>query len=152
MAMRTFLLWLLLAGTALGQAFSLHDPAFIGAATRPVVAAGGSAFVTDSMTGSDSTDLTAHTGETGATWAKVTGITGIIKITSNRCKGDSGGASLYYASGTPASANYEVEADLYVVSEIDEVGVCGRLSTGAHTCYRAWYDHTTGDGYKFGRV
>ena len=50
----------------------------------------GDAFVSDSMTGSDGTDLTAHTGEIGATWAQVTGITGVIKLTSNRCKGDSG--------------------------------------------------------------
>src|ERR1700675_2708722 len=61
----------------------------------------GDTFVSDSMTGSDGTDLTAHTGEIGATWAQVTGITGVIKLTSNRCKGDSGRGSLYYDCGDP---------------------------------------------------
>ena len=63
-----------------------------GTATAPsdYSAIPGDAFVSDTMTGSDGTDLTAHTGGIGATWAKVTGTTGVIKLTSNRCKGDSG--------------------------------------------------------------
>ena len=89
----------------------------------------GDTFVRDTMTGSDGTDLTAHTGETGATWAKVASTTGSIKLTSNRCKGDSGVVSLYYASGDPASAEYDVEADLYKVSNTDYAGIGGRVST-----------------------
>jgi hypothetical protein len=95
-----------------------------------------SVFASDTFTGTDSTDLTAHTGEVGATWAKVTGVTGVFKLTSNRVKGDSGGRSLYYASGTPASAEYDVEADLYQISGVDEAGLCGRMETGAATYYR----------------
>src|SRR5205085_6160611 len=92
-------------------------------------------FVSDSMTGSDGTDLTAHIGEIGATWAKVTGITGVIKLTSNRCKGDSPGISLYYASGDPASAEYDVEADIFAISNTDFPGIGGRVSTSAETGY-----------------
>ena len=98
----------------------------------------GDTFVRDTMTGSDGTDLTAHTGETGATWAKVAGTTGSIKLTSNRCKGDSGVVSLYYASGDPASAEYDVEADLYKVSNTDYAGVGGRVSTTEETGYFVW--------------
>ena len=100
----------------------------------------GDAFVSDLMTGSDGTDLTAHTGEIGATWSKVTGVTGVIKLTSNRCKGDSGGVSLYYASGDPTSAEYDVEADIYVISSTDYPGIGGRVSTSAETGYFVWHD------------
>ena len=132
-------------------AFGIFVPTLIRAATpipfgflKTAAAAGGGGgdFVSDTMTGSDGTDLTAHTGETGATWAKVTGVTGIIKITGNRCKGDSDGNSLYYASGSPTTAEYDVTADLFQRTDVDEVGICGRMSTGAHTCYRLWYEHT----------
>jgi hypothetical protein len=91
------------------------------------------------MTGSDGTDLGAHTGEIGATWTKVTGVTGAIKLTSDRCKGDSGGVSLYYASGDPTSAEYDVEADIFVISFTDYPGIGGRVSPSAETGYFVWH-------------
>ena len=108
-----------------------------GTATAPTdyTAIPGDAFVRDSMTGSDGTDLTAHTGEIGATWAKVADRTGVIKLTSNRCKGDSGVGAVYYANGDSASAEYDVEADLYQISSTDDAGIGGRVSTSSETGY-----------------
>lgn len=96
---------------------------------------GGAVFVSDTFTGTDSTDLTAHTGETGATWAKVTGVTGVIKITGNTAKGDSGGLSMYYASGTPDTNEYDIEVDLHNISAVDWPGIGGRIDPATDTGY-----------------
>jgi hypothetical protein len=101
---------------------------------------GGPIFASDTFTGSDGTDLTSHTGEVGATWAKVTGITGVFKITSNKAKGDSAGLSLYYASGTPDTNEYDIEADMHQVSSTDLPGVGGRIDQAADSGYYLYFD------------
>lgn len=113
-------------------------------ASRPKAAAGGgSTFVNDTFTGgTDGDDLTTHTGETGATWAKVTGVTGKIEIRAGRAGGDAGGFSLYYASGSPTTAEYDVQADIVYLTDVDEVWICGRVDTSAHTCYCGGWDNT----------
>jgi hypothetical protein len=92
----------------------------------------------DSFTDAAATALTAHTGEIGATWTTAGGVTEQIS-SENRARRNGGGYSLMYASATPASANYSVEADLYVKSNLtgDMDGVVGRLNTATTSYYIA---------------
>ncbi len=99
-------------------------------------------FASDQFAGTAGTDLTAHTPNVGGSWAQVSGITGVIKLIGDgTAKGDSGGDSLYYNNGTPGAADYTVEADLTQVSNLDVVGICARLSTGAKTMYVGYFDN-----------
>ena len=102
-------------------------------------------FVNDSFMDIAGTNLTSHTGETGATWTKVTGITGDTFIDSNNAAhGHAGSDSLHYASGTPASADYDVQATfLGEYSDAGIIGIAGRLSTSAKTGYFAYWDHSS---------
>lgn len=111
-------------------------------------------FVNDTFTDADSTALTSHTGETGATWTKHgfsedTGSDNPI-ITSNllRPRTTTALRTIYYASGSPAAADYTVSVD-YVVDasgvEATEIfGVVGRVATGANTFYAALYMQNAG--------
>jgi hypothetical protein len=118
------------------------------AATKTLLtprAAAATPFVYDTFTDTDGTLLTAHTGETGATWALATGSASGITITSNRMYNTVVGA-YYYASGTPPSADYEVEAVVRVVTNLTGsttvMAVGGRMSTSARTAYLACADVT----------
>jgi hypothetical protein len=110
-------------------------------------AGGGPAYVVqDTFTGADGTLLTAHTGETGATWTKVTGVgflTNDMEIRSNRARG-LGNYGREVASGVPATAEYDVQADIYVASVSDAAGVVGRCASSGDSCYLAQYDSTSG--------
>jgi len=53
-------------------------------------------------------------------------------------------AGLSYWSGTPASADYAVQATITVKSTIGSTGVAGRISTTARTYYTAYIEQTTG--------
>lgn len=102
----------------------------------------------DSFTDTAGTELKAlHTGELGATWARPGSFSdpwGDNPIISNanrarKASGDTWG--VVYSSGVPASANYSVQADVYVASSLtgDVDGVMGRLSTSTVTGYAAVY-------------
>jgi hypothetical protein len=93
------------------------------------------AFLTDTFTDTEGTTLASHSGEVGATWAKVTGITGNAEIASNRVRGTSSTTALYYASGTPATAEYDITAVIRRQSDLGTVRIYGRLSTTADTGY-----------------
>ena len=102
-------------------------------------------FVQDTFTGSNGTAITARAGETGATWTRHpnSGAADPV-IDTNRAKaGASNTITWHYASGTPASAEYDVSADLYLpdASTDDLCGVLGAVVTDADTMYRA---RTTG--------
>jgi hypothetical protein len=104
----------------------------------------GTTFVFDTFTDTDGTLLSAHTGELGATWVQhgVSTIT-IVISDANRARRTSGGASdvaLYYASGLPATADYEVSTILRQLTAGAAAGVVGRVVTGATTAYMARYD------------
>lgn len=99
-------------------------------------------FVSDSFTDTDSTALQSHTGETGATWTKhASGLGADAIINNNQLAFTDAAGAEYYASGTPASAEYDVEADVVVVDTTRDsaVGVLGRVDTSALTWYLA--DH-----------
>lgn len=101
-------------------------------------------FVSDTFTDTSGTALPSHTGETGATWTRHGSYAADIVVSdANRARG-TGTAALNYASGTPASAEYDVEADLRCVSNLSFNGVCGRVATGADTTYIARFFNANG--------
>jgi len=53
-------------------------------------------------------------------------------------------AGMAYYSGTPASADYAVQATINIKSTIGSTGVAGRISTTARTYYTAYIEQTTG--------
>lgn len=93
-------------------------------------------FVHDSFTDADGTSITSHVGETGATWTEHPNSSGGISvITNNRLRGN-GSTNMFYASGVPATAEYDVEADIYFASTtLSFNNICGRMSTSANTYY-----------------
>jgi len=91
--------------------------------------------------------LQSHTGETAATWTKYgfSDTDAVLTAAGRLRKGGTGtSGALYYASATPASADYTVEADIYVASNLasDGVGILGRVDTSSSfgTYYLAKYD------------
>jgi hypothetical protein len=103
-----------------------------------------SPVVNDDYTGSNNTTLQSHTGATGATWTKNTNLSDANSaiIASNRIRKSTsaGKGQLYTASGTPASADYKVEAEFTRVSAVsgDSSGLLGRCTSqtaSTASCY-----------------
>ena len=93
-------------------------------------------FASDAFGGTEGTELSTYS----ASWAKITSLTGNAEISSGRLRQSSTTAAGYYHSGTPAGADYTVNADLHVPSGGSNSGtacITGRTSTSAYTCYRA---------------
>lgn len=101
-----------------------------------------SIFTNDSFTGTAGTLLENHTGETGAIWTRNAAFgTGSAALTAaGRVRGNAAVNSVYYPSATPASADYDVEADLYVASITASCGILGRASATAATYYLLDYE------------
>lgn len=98
------------------------------------------AFVSDTFTDSDGTSVTSHTGETGATWTNHPSYTNGAKIQNNRAHGN-GEYRVLYASGAPASADYDVEAVVRKVTGLNHGGIIGRCSTSTNTYYAAVWEN-----------
>lgn len=93
-------------------------------------------FASDAFTGTDGTDLLTYS----ASWAKPTGATGNSRLASNRLRQTNSTAAWYYHSGTPASADYSVNVDVYNPADggsLTAVGPTARASSGALTAYHA---------------
>ena len=110
--------------------------------TAPPVA--GTPFVSDTMTGTDATLLTAHTGEVGATWTthpSSTFSTGTFALRGGRVGANSSTSCMNLASGLPADVNYTVSADLYFVTvpTNQNVGISARVDPTANTQYTLRY-------------
>lgn len=89
------------------------------------------------MTGTNWSSLAAHTGELGATWTQHPTLGGTWYIYGNKVHcGVAGGL---YASGTPASADYSVQCDYTMYTDIASIAICGRMSTSASTFYYVYY-------------
>jgi hypothetical protein len=94
--------------------------------------------------------LQTHTGETG-TWAKPVGTWADAVVTTStgriRKSGTNTGVALYYSSATPTTADYKVEADVYVPSlplpTNDAIGVVGRLDPASGNYYQAFYEYSS---------
>jgi len=102
----------------------------------------------DSFTDTPGVALAAHGGEIASSWTRHAASTGSGVISSeDRARKSTTGYGVYYSSAVPTSADYAVEADLHVKSLIpnSEMGVVGRLSTGADTYYSAHYEVNTND-------
>lgn len=98
-------------------------------------------FVSDTFTDSDDVELSAHVGETGATWVEHPNSAAPNFIhTANRVRPNSTGTSVafYYASGLPASADYDVECPVHFAGarSFAEAYLFARLDPAAHTYYR----------------
>jgi len=92
---------------------------------------GSDATANDFFTDATGTVLTSHS--TNLTWTKLSGNNTVI-TDLDRARRSGTGASVHYATTTPSSANYGVQADLTVKSlpsgSADIAGVVGRLDTG----------------------
>ena len=88
----------------------------------------------DSFTGTAGVTIQSRAGEIGATWTKPVsswtdgGLTAGGRVTK---LGTNTGGATYYSSGVPTSADYTVEADIYVASSVpgDGIGLIGRVDT-----------------------
>ncbi|MDQ3540404.1 MAG: hypothetical protein M3440_06920 [Chloroflexota bacterium] len=94
-------------------------------------------FLSDSMTDTEGTLLSAHVGETGATWTIHPMQAATSEIASNRVRSSATTSvrSIYYASGSPANADYDVEGVAYLANVSNEVAVAGRMDVTAETMY-----------------
>lgn len=106
-------------------------------------------FVLDSFVDASNTVLSSHTGELGATWAQHGSYpTATLNVSNaNRVRHDSTNAvkAAYYASATPASADYDVEGVLQIVSTLNHnLALVGRVDTAADTMYAAGLNPSTG--------
>lgn len=101
-------------------------------------------FATETFDGVEDTELSAH----NAAWSKAFGVTQNCQIANNRLRGTvaaATGSHGYVHSGTPASADYSVSADIVMVSAVgNEVGVIGRCAADASTMYHARHTGSTG--------
>lgn len=142
-----------------GAAPNTIAPSFIASTAQvfaPTVVAGSgsSVFVEDSLTNNNATTLDSHTGETGAAWAQHSlSDTGSISIRNDGIISVAASASqnhqIYYASGVPASADYDVQALFRLHNANGPTGngatgngIVGRLSTSAWTGYIVTYNFT----------
>ena len=106
-------------------------------------------FLSDTFTGSAGTALASHVGEIGATWVAHPNYpsSDAVITDANRMRPNQGAsASVYYASGVPQSADYDVDLDIRVVSvpATGYIGVMGRVDTGSATYYWAIYNLAAG--------
>lgn len=110
-------------------------------------------FVNDTFTDTNGVLLQNHTGETGATWTEHPDVAGVdATIQSNKASSLSNSGSAYYASGAPATAEYDVELTTGALSSPTMgMGPQGRLLATPYTGYLAWasgasslYKHVAG--------
>ena len=115
-------------------------------------AAGGSetiitGFVVDTFTDTDGTLLDAHVGEMGATWTKhpsyATGEMVINDVNGARPNTDAPAYAAYFASGVPASADYDVFADVPVLSSgTGSYRLLARVDPSVNTMYQLIWTST----------
>jgi hypothetical protein len=102
-------------------------------------------FGSDTFTGTQFTELSAYSG----VWSKHTGYTGNLILGSGGTYligNDAVNQGSYQHSGTPASADYEVSADVTLragTTTPRQAGVCARMQSGANTMYWCIYGHNT---------
>lgn len=106
-------------------------------------------FASGSFTGSDGTTLSTH----DAAWTLHTSYSIAAQLASNRIRITTAGlsSSVYWHSGTPASADYSVSADIFAKTTDGGdgiAGVVGRVNTAANTLYMARYVGQATDGWQ----
>lgn len=107
--------------------------------TFAIASAAPAAVVTDSFTGTSGTLLENHVGEVGASWTWHSNYPADLKLQDGRVWGPEWG--LYFASGIPATNEYDVRADVHVKSNAGAIGVVARsLTSGSDSLYMARYN------------
>jgi hypothetical protein len=136
------------AGARLGV-----SPGGLTAVGRPAVSAGVLAGVsedggvTDRFSDAAGVSLTSHTPDAGGSWAVVSGTPGVVAAGHRaRAGGVTASSVLHYHSAVPASADYEVSADVVQLSGTTDqvVGVLGRVDAGTDSCYILRYSQPAG--------
>lgn len=131
-----------------GAAFDIGAYEY-GAVTDVDTPAGGTIFASDLFAGTAGTAWTSHNGEIGTTWTVQTGSSaGPVLSDANRLRSNSTpGNTFTWASGTPISNQYDVSADLVVLTQTTDTAyqLIGRASTGTATHYLGMYNLATGD-------
>lgn len=118
----------------------------------PVCLFGGATVVTDTMTGTNGTDLNAHTGELGATWTRATGFAKAMVLANGRVRmSGTNGDAIYYASGVGGTAEYDLDFDINVQSvpaatDYHYVHFYMRIDTAGINGYRMYYDPYSSSG------
>lgn len=106
-------------------------------------------FVNDTFTDTAGTALASHTPEQGGAWTKWFGSAAVISD-ANRLRG--GGGALHYI-GTPAGADYSVQADFVTKTDVGlaEIGLVARfVTTGSGNGYNVqWSTGGTDAFYLF---
>jgi hypothetical protein len=105
------------------------------------------AFVTDTFSGTDGTELSAY----DASWSQATGSLAASQLASGRVRISAiatGMGSAYLHSATPPSADYSVSVDILDASsgtagQTYLAGPLGRGNGGANTFYHAHYNNTS---------
>ena len=114
-------------------------------------------FVADSFKGAKNSFLQSHAGETNATWAKSkVRNAGDLLLDDNGVHKDGGSnEAIYYVTSVPESPDYDVSADVYVVSHVPMAfsAICGRMDPDSKTMYTVWYSlsNTSWELNKFDR-
>lgn len=103
--------------------------------------------LTDSFTDTSGTLLEAHTADSGQSWIEhPTATAGSHVISDENRLRTAVAASVYYLNGAPASAEYDVVADHFVKSIINNnvgIGQAGRMNATAATFYHVRYNQQT---------
>lgn len=95
-------------------------------------------FTSDSMTGTNWQNLAvSHVGEIGADWTQHPTLGGTWYIYNNKVHCGVTGAC--YSSGIPASADYTVQCDYTMYTDIGALGIAGRMSTSVSTFFYTYY-------------
>lgn len=100
--------------------------------------------VSDSFTDTTNTLLQSHTGELGATWTRHTSsaANNLAISSGGRCRAAFDSVTIiYYASGNPVTAEYDVQATFRPMTLVsgEAGGIAGRMSIAANTMYGARY-------------
>lgn len=106
-------------------------------------------FLSDTFTEASTVVLSSHTPEIGGAWIEHGSYPDNLSIDadSDAIVGSIGvDVGVYYNDADPASADYSVTVDIFVVNNAvaSYPGVVGRVATAANTMYRALYDQAEG--------
>ena len=107
-------------------------------------------FGSDNFDDTDGITLSTH----NAAWTRHTSYTVNAQIAANRVRQSATGNSVYWHSGSPASADYSVSSDLFMKEPQggqSYVGVAGRINTAGNTFYVARYAGGATDGWQLAK-
>lgn len=130
--------------TAAGPDIEVTPPAgniaFSASAPTVTVATAGQ-FASDSFTDTPGVALASHSPEVGGPWVKHPSYASgaLVVSDANRARANNANPACYYLSAAPTTADYDVEAVIFVASNLSNILVAGRISTGADTMYAARY-------------